>query len=113
VGLDRARQLKAEVGDEVRAVGVVAEVLAEARQGLFRETDRSGSLSAGFRNIVAFVGGALGGGVGEAAAGVTGALIGATGGAISPLVSEALRQRTPGFVRRHYLLFDRAKSSPQ
>lgn len=107
MALDRARQLKIEVGDEVDTATVVGEVIAEVREGLFSDLRRSSALDGRLRGTVGFVAGALGGALGGAVAGASGALLGAAGGAIPWLASRALPSGPPAFLRRHYLVFER------
>lgn len=111
MALDHARQLKFEVGEEVDTVAIVGEVIAEARQGLFNELGHSSALGGRLRGIVGFVAGALGGAVGGAACGMPGAVLGAAGGAIPWLASQAMPSGPPGFLRRHYLVFERPEKS--
>ena len=106
-GLDRARQLKGEVGDDVDSVSIVGEVLAEARQGLFDELGHSAALGGRLRGGLAFVAGALGGAVGGTVGGTSGAVHGVVGAGISWFASQAISLRPPAFLRRHHLVFER------
>jgi len=106
-GLERAHRLRDELGPDVDVAAVVAETLEDARQQVLREADRSQVLGRG--GLVALVMGAFGGTVSGLGGGVSGGLLGAAGGVIPALAQGLLDRRAaePGFVRRHYLVFDR------
>jgi hypothetical protein len=106
-GLERAHRLRDEMGPDVDVAAVVAETLEDARQQVLREVCRSQVLGRG--GLVALVMGALGGTVSGLGGGVSGGLLGAAGGIIPALAQGVLNRRAaePGFVRRHYLVFDR------
>jgi hypothetical protein len=78
---------------------------------MLREARRSRVLSRG--GLVALVAGALGGTVSGLGGGIPGGLLGAAGGVIPALAQGLLDRRAaePGFVRRHYLVFDRPASN--
>lgn len=107
IGLERAHRLREELGPGVNIAEAVAEVLEDARQQMLRETRHSGILGRG--GLVALVMGALGGTVSGLGGGMPSGLLGAAGGVIPALAQGLLDRRTaePGFVRRHYLVFDR------
>jgi hypothetical protein len=107
-GLERAHRLRDQLGPEVDVATAVAETLEDARQAMLREARRSRILSHG--GLVALVMGALGGTVSGLSGGVPGGLLGAAGGLIPALAQGLLDRRAaePGFVRRHYLVFDRS-----
>jgi len=106
LGLERAHRLRHELGPDVNTTAAVAEVIADARDGLFREARRSRVLSSSLG--MAFVAGALGGAVGGASSGLVGTLLGAAGGAIGPIAqSVSQARRVPEYVRRHYLVFEK------
>jgi hypothetical protein len=107
IGLEHAHRLREELGPGVNIAEAVAEVLEDARQQMLRETRRSGILGRG--GLVALVMGALGGTVSGLGGGMPSGLLGAAGGVIPALAQGLLDRRTaePGFVRRHYLVFDR------
>lgn len=109
-GLERAHRLRDELGPDVDVAAVVGETLEDARQQVLREVRRSHVL--GRSGLVALVVGALGGTVSGLGGGVSGGLLGAAGGAIPALAQGVLNRRAaePGFVRRHYLVFDRPAS---
>ena len=104
-GLDRARALRAELGPELDVTDVIADVLADARQASFQEVRRSPWL-ARHGGIVGFVAGALGGMVGGMTSGLAGLIAGGVGGAV-PATAALAVARSPAFLRRHYLLFER------
>ena len=109
LGLERARSLRAEFGADVDVVAVVAEVLADARAAVFNEVERSRTLSSAAKASLGFVAGAIGGAVSNATGGVPSIATGATGGVLA-LILQALiaaGDPVPGFIRRHYILFDR------
>jgi hypothetical protein len=108
IGLERAHRLRDDLGPDVDTAAAVAEVLADARQQVLAETRTSRVLGRG--GMTAFVAGALGGVVSNLAGGPTAGLLGAAGGLIPALAQGLLDRRaaTPAFVRRHYLVFDRA-----
>jgi hypothetical protein len=85
----------------------VAEILADARASLFQEAGRSRVL--GVSGAIALVTGALGGAIGGATGGTTGMLLGGVGGLLPPAIQAVTvaRQRVPGFLRRHYLVFEK------
>lgn len=108
-GLERARAARSEFGPGVDLADVVAEVLADARAGLFDEVERSKVLSARARASLLFAAGALGGAVGNSTGGVVASAVGASGGVLAA-VCELLIARgdpLPGYLRRHYVVFDR------
>ncbi|HET8660596.1 MAG TPA: hypothetical protein VFM55_16525 [Micromonosporaceae bacterium] len=88
----------------------VADTIADAREGLFRELGRSRALT--LTGATPFVAGALGGAVGAATGGVAAVLLGAAGGLILTVVQAIInaRQGPPGHIRRHYLVFDRPQT---
>jgi hypothetical protein len=109
VGLERAHQLRVELGPQVDTTGAVAEILTDARASLFREAGQSRVL--GVSGTMALVTGALGGAIGGATGGTTGMLLGGVGGLLPPVIQAVAvaRQRVPGFLRRHYLVFERQR----
>jgi hypothetical protein len=108
-GLERARGLRLEFGPEVDVLTPVAEVLQDARAALFQEVERSRTLSAHARSALGFVSGAIGGAVGNATSGSAGAAVGAAGGVLAFVLERILAagDPLPGFLRRHYVVFDR------
>lgn len=112
LGLERASRLRQDVDPRVDAYQAVAEVMADARAGLFREVDRSLTLRARLAQPLQFVAGALGGAAGGAAGGITGATIGTAAVTLPPLLARLVRGHDPipGFLRRHYLLFESPRS---
>jgi hypothetical protein len=106
-GLERAHRLRDELGPDVDVASAVAESLQDARQQMLREVRHSKLLGSG--GLVALITGALGGTVSGLSGGVSGGLLGAAGGIIPALAQGLLDRRAaePGFVRRHYLVFDR------
>ena len=78
---------------------------------MLREARRSRVLSRG--GLVALVAVALGGTVSGLGGGIPGGLLGAAGGVIPALAQGLLDRRAAelGFVRRHYLVFDRSASN--
>lgn len=109
--LERAHPLRDELGPDVDVAAVIAETLEDARQQVLREARRSQVLGCG--GLVALVMGAIGGNVSGLGGGVSGGLLGASGGVIPALAQGLLDRRAsePGFVRRHYLVFDRSVSA--
>lgn len=109
LGLERARSLRAEFGEDVDVVTVVAEVLADARAALFTEVDRSRTLSSAAKASLGFVAGALSGAVSNATGGGTSIATGATGGVLGVILQALIASgsRPPDFIRRHYIVFDR------
>jgi hypothetical protein len=106
VGLERAHHLRAELGAQTDTTGAVAEVLADARVSLFNEAERSKVLG-GWR-AMAFVAGALGGAVGGVTGGVAGMVLGTAGGLLPPVLQAiTARHAVPGFLRRHYVVFEK------
>jgi hypothetical protein len=110
-GLEQAHRLRDELGPDVDVAAAVAETLQDARQQMLREARRSRVLSRG--GLVALVADALGGTVSGLGGGIPGGLLGAAGGVIPALAQGLLDRRAaePGFVRRHYLVFDRPASN--
>jgi len=108
-GLEHARSARQELGPEVDVIPIVAEVLAEARAGLWQEVERSRSLSGRRRLTLAFTAGALSGSVGNSSGGVTAAAIGAVGGVLGAILGGLLTlgDVPTGYMRRHYVLFER------
>jgi hypothetical protein len=109
LGLERARSLRSEFGAEVDVVAVVGEVLADARAAVFNEVERSRSLSSAARASLGFVAGVIGGAVSNSTGGAASIATGATGGVVA-LILQALiagGDAVPGFIRRHYIVFDR------
>ena len=106
-GLERAHRLRDELGPDVDVAAAVAETMEDARQQVLREVRGSKVLGRG--GLVALIMGALGGTVSGLGGGVPGGLLGAAGGIIPALAQGLLDRRAaePGFVRRHYLVFDR------
>ena len=108
-GLERARADRIEFGSAVDGAGVVSESLADARAGLFGEVERSRTLSSRVRASLLFAAGALGGAVGNSTGGTFASVVGASGGVLGA-ICELLVQRgdpVPGYLRRHYVVFDR------
>jgi hypothetical protein len=111
IGLERARDLRATAGPNVDATQVVAEVLDAARQAIAGEVSGSRVLG-GSQAVVSFVAGGLGGALGGAAGGVAGAVLGAAGGVVGPLAqSHLVPGGLAGFLDRHYVLFERPRTS--
>lgn len=110
-GLERAHRLRDELGPDVDVAAAVAEVLADAREGMLREAKTSRVLGKG--GLTAFIAGALGGATGGLSGGTTSGLLGAAGGLIPALAQGLLDRRhaTPDFVRRHYVVFDRVQAT--
>lgn len=108
LGLDQARRLREELGGEGDAYAAVAEVMADARSALDGEFERSTTLRTRLARPVQFVAGALAGAGGGATAGLAGASIGAAAATAPPLIARLVRGRdsSPGFLRRHYMLFE-------
>jgi len=109
VALERAHTLRRQAG-QVDTTTVVADSIADARASLFRELGGSRSVTLG--GVTSFVAGALGGAVGAATGGAAAVLLGAAGGLI-PAVVQAVtdaRRRPPGYIRRHYLVFDKPQT---
>jgi hypothetical protein len=106
-GLERAHRLRDELGPDVDVSAAVAETMEDARQQVLRDVRSSKVLGRG--GLVALIMGALGGTVSGLGGGVPGGLLGAAGGIIPALAQGLLDRRAaePGFVRRHYLVFDR------
>jgi hypothetical protein len=109
LGLERARSLRAEFGTEVDVVAVVAEVLADARAAIFNEVERSRTLSSAAKASLGFVAGAIGGAVSNSTGGLPSIATGATGGVLALLLQSLLAagDPVPGFISRHYIVFDR------
>ncbi|HZN70100.1 MAG TPA: hypothetical protein VFC00_00215 [Micromonosporaceae bacterium] len=109
VALERAHTLRRQVG-QVDTTAVVAETIADARAGLFRELGSSRALT--LAGATSFAAGALGGVIGAATGGVAAVLLGAAGGLIPAVVQAVVdtRQRPPGHLRRHYLVFDKPQA---
>lgn len=102
--LDRARAANVNDDDSRR---LVAESLLDARAALFDEVARSRRLSGLRRGVVSFAAGALGGAVGASEGGPSGVSLAAAGALASTIVSAAFsRNALPGFLRRHYVVFD-------
>jgi hypothetical protein len=108
LGLERAHRLREELGTSVDTYEAVADVIAQARSGLFREFERTSTLRSRLAPPLQFVAGALGGAAGGAAGGVAGATVGAAAVTVPPLLARIVRGReaAPAFLRRHYLLFE-------
>jgi hypothetical protein len=103
--LAQAHQIRQTYGTDADTSAVVREVIADARTSLHREARRSRLLNTA--NPLVFVAGALGGAVSGIPGGAVGAAVGAVGGALAPLVQAVLNtRRVPGFVDRHYLVFE-------
>jgi uncharacterized membrane protein len=109
LGLERARSLRAEFGTEVDVVTVVAEVLADARAAVFHEVERSRTLSSAARASLGFVAGAIAGATSNATGGSASIATGAAGGVLGAILQALIvaGDPVPGFVRRHYVVFDR------
>lgn len=105
IGLDRARHLEEELGSTIDAAAVVGEELATARAALLSESRRS-SWFGERGGMMTFIAGALGGAIGGTTSGAAGAALGALGGSLPGLLGAAPR-RAPGYLERHYLLFER------
>ena len=114
LGLERAHRLREDVGAPIDAHAAVAEVMADARSSLFREFETTASLRSRLAQPVNFVAGALAGAIGGATAGPSGAAIGAAAATLPPLLARIVRGKEdfPGFLRRHYLLFE-SQATPQ
>ena len=112
-GLERAHRLRDELGPDVDVAAAVAETLEDARQQVLREVRNSKVLGRG--GLVALIMGALGGTVSGLGGGVSGGLLGTAGGIIPALAQGLLDRRAaePGFVRRHYLVFDRPENEAE
>jgi hypothetical protein len=110
VALERSHALRREVDEPVDTTAVVAESVADARAALFREAKRSRLLSG--VNLTGFVAGALGGGIGALTGGAGAIALGAGGGLLPAVVAAVIggRSRPPGYVERHYLVFERNRS---
>lgn len=107
-GLDRARQLRAELGENVDPVPIVAEVLAGARASILKEFRKSSFMRERLRGLVGFSAGAIGGALASARAGVSGVMLGAAGAAAPWLIQRFVdRTKTPAFLDRHYVVFER------
>lgn len=108
-GLERARAVRTELGPEIDVADVVAEVLADARAGLFGEVERSKVLSTRARASLLFAAGALGGAVGNSTGGVVASAVGAGGGVLAAVCDLFIARGDPlpGYLRRHYVVFDR------
>lgn len=106
-GLERAKTLREQLGGETDTSHVVAETVAEAREALFAEVNRSATITAGWRGMLGFVAGALAGASGTATGTGTALAIGTAGGVVPPLFDAiARRGNDREFLRRHYLLFE-------
>ncbi len=104
--LTYAEDLRKSIGAEADTTAVVRDVIADARAALHREARNSSLFT--LTNALSFVAGSLGGTVAGAPGGLTGAAFGATGGALGPLVQLVLNaKRVPGYLDRHYLVFER------
>jgi hypothetical protein len=103
--LGQAHRVRQTYGAEADTAAVVREVIADARVSLQREARRTGLLN--MANPLLFVAGALGGAVAGSPGGAVGTAAGAIGGTLGPLVQAVLNtRRVPGFVDRHYLVFE-------
>ena len=91
---------------------MVGEVLREARAGLFGEVERSRALSTVHGNTLGFVVGAIAGAVSNLTGPTSSVLTGAAGGVLGLLLHAATERGdgVPAFLRRHYVVFDRAGS---
>lgn len=109
LGLERARQLRSEFGTEVDVVAIVAEMLADARDAIFNEVERSRTLSHAVRASLGFVAGAIGGAVANSTGGEVSILTGAAGGVLALVLQSLISagDPIPGFFQRHYIVFDR------
>lgn len=102
--LSQAHQIRQTYGADADTGSIVREVIADARTSLHREARRSRLLN--MTNPLMFVAGALGGAV-SGIPGAVGTVVGAAGGALGPLVQAVLNtRRVPGFIDRHYLVFE-------
>jgi len=111
-GLDRARHLRSETGQHLDPVPIIEEVLVDARASLLREASTSHSMNRRLRGMIGFTVGTIGGALGGAQGGIAGMLLGAAGAGVPWLVQQAIdRSVTPGFLHRHYVLFNRQESS--
>lgn len=110
LGLERARSLRTEFGPEVDTVGAVAEVLADARAAILREVRSSRTVSSVAQTSLGFVAGAIAGAVSNATGGAGSIAMGTAGGVLAAVLQAMLAEgdQAPGFLRRHYVVFDRA-----
>lgn len=103
--LAHAHHIRQTQGADADTSTAVRELIAEARTSLHREARRSRLLNT--TNPLAFVAGALGGAIAGAPGGAVGTAFGAVGGTLGPLVQAVLNtRRVPGYVDRHYLVFE-------
>jgi hypothetical protein len=103
--LETAHRLRAHhaSADEIQAA--VRDHVAHARAELQREAKKSKLLNG--LNPISFLAGALGGTIAGSTGGTAGMTAGAVGGTIGPLVQAILNSRkTPGYLERHYLVFE-------
>lgn len=108
--LDYASRAREGGADPLAVQQGVAEIVAEARNALHQEAQRTRLLSR--QNQVSFVAGALGGAGGSAVGGTMGGIAGgaAAGLAAAWMQAVAGRRPIPGFLDRHYVAF--AESTP-
>ena len=101
-----AHELRQREGPEADTTAAVSELIADARSSLYREAKRSRLLTS--KNGMMFVAGALGGTIAGALGGPMGMAFGAAGGALGQLVQAVLAsKRVPGYLDRHYLVFEK------
>lgn len=83
---------------------------SDSRAAVFNEVERSRTLSPAARASLEFVAGAIGGAVASSTGGEASIVTGAAGGVLA-LILQALiaaGDPVPGFLRRHYIVFDRS-----
>lgn len=112
LALERGHQLRASGGSDCEVGTAVGRAMAEAREQVLGDSGRSDLPRRKRRGLITFTAGVFGGAVGGATGGTEGIVAGAAGGGLGGLLSS-LGERwtmTPGFVRRHYVVFEPRRS---
>ncbi|MGH7928695.1 MAG: hypothetical protein ACREQV_12975, partial [Candidatus Binatia bacterium] len=109
IALERAHQLRSTVGPDANLSTEVREVMTEACAHVLGHSARSDLPQRSKQHVMGFIAGIIGGTVAGSAGGPVGAVAGAVGGSVPALynILSGKWNRPPGFVRRHYLVFER------
>lgn len=108
LALERSHQLRISGGSDREVENAVRHVMADARAQVFGHTGRSDLPPRKRQGVITLTAGIFGGAVGGATGGTEGIVAGAAGGGLTGLLSTLGERwtKTPGFVRRHYVVFE-------